>query len=494
MTSNKLLRTLKYLIQPGNLFWIAVLASWFTAETVWQVHYLLGGGEEKKFVFYIIIPTLLFISFQLAKTLDNAARISGGEADEPVPFGLFTRIPVRLPFRLLGGFILVGFVAGFVIGLLRLPDGWPRQLLLLLPLFLLTPGIYRIALEEGRFLAIFNVGHWRAAIHDMGGIGRYMQVVVVPLILALATIFLFYFIVRPLLVSEESVKQHMMFSLLASGKVSLPWQLYVASLLEGVIIAFFNSMCGLYWAFFVTPQSGNAARDASVSDFAELAKAIPAKRLAAMQAEPIDPALLAEADVQAMAPQTQIDLSLALVRADRLLKAKQTDEAEAALLPFVANDYDLARHFPAARRLYLFYREQGRTAEQHALQQRLLALLVQRKHDHAYRLLREDLAHLDPATLPADWIYPLAQTAAQHHEHDLVLHLGKHFARRHPDHPHIVDNYFLAARSLDKQGHSRTALQLLDQLLARYPEHGKTSQIRHTRKLVAQKLDKDQSL
>lgn len=491
MTGNKLLRALKYIIQPGNLFWLALLALWLTGLTIWQIHYLLGGGEEKKFVFYIIIPTLLFLTLQLAKILDNAARITDGEADEPVPFALFTRIPVNLPFRLMGGIMLFAFVAGFIAGMLRIPDIW-RQLLLLLPLAVLTPCIYRIALEEGRFSAVFKGRHWRAAIADMGGITRYGQIIAVQLALAFASIALLYFVVHPLLLNVETLQQHMMLSLFTGGTPSLPWQFYAVHLIDNIMTALLSSFSGVYWAFFVTPQN-DAAHEASASDFAELAKAIPAKRLTAMQAESIDPALLADADTQAMTPEAQIDLSLALAQADRLLKEKQTDEAEAKLLPFVADDRDLASHFPAARRLYQLYREQGRTAEQHALQQRLLALLVQRKHDHAYRLLREELAHLDPATLPADWIYPIAQTAAQHHDHDLVLHLGKHFARRHPDHPHIIDNYFLAARSLDKQGHSGTALQLLDQLLARYPEHGKTSQIRHTRKLIAQKLDKAQS-
>lgn len=492
MTGNKLLRALKYIIQPGNLFWLALLALWLTGLTIWQIHYLLGGGEEKKFVFYIIIPTLLFLTLQLAKILDNAARITGGEADEPVPFALFTRIPVNLPFRLMGGFILVGFVAGFITGTLRVPDIW-RQLLLLLPLAVLTPCIYRIALEEGRFSAVFKGRHWRTAIADMGGITRYGQIIALQLALAFASIALLYFVVHPLLLNVETLQQHMMLSLFTGGTPSLPWQFYAAHLIDNIMTALLSSFSGVYWAFFVPPQSDNAARDASLSDFGELARLIPAERLAAIRAEPIDPVLLADADMQGMTPEAQIDLSFALVYADSQLAAGNADNAETVLLPFVADDRDLASHFPAARRLYQLYREQGRTAEQHALQQRLLALLVLRKHDHAYRLLREDLAHLDPATLPADWIYPITQTAAQHHDHDLVLHLGKHFARRHPDHPHIIDNYFLVARSLDKQGHSGTALQLLDQLLARYPEHGKTSQIRHTRKLIAQKLDKAQS-
>ncbi|MDO5090489.1 MAG: tetratricopeptide repeat protein [Cardiobacteriaceae bacterium] len=484
------LRALKYIIQPGNLFWLALLALWLTGMSVWQVHYVIDGGKAENFLLRNSVPTLVFMSLQLAKTLDNAARITGGEADEPVPFGLFTRIPVSLPFRLMGGFMLVAFVVGVIASALRVPDGW-RQFLFVLPIAVLTPGIYRIALEEGRFAALFKGRHWRAAIADMGGIKRYIQIIAVQLVLAFASVALFRFVVHPLLLNEESLKQQMMLSLLASGKISLPWQFYTAHLIDNVMSALLTSFSGVYWAFFVAPKHDTAAHDAS--DFGELAKLIPAERLAAMQAEPIDPVLLADADMQGMTLEAQIDLSFALVYADSQLAAGNTDNAETTLLPFVADGCDLANHFPAARRLYQLYREQGRTREQHALQQRLLALLVQRKHDPAYRLLRDDLAQIDPATLPADWIFPLAQSAAQHQDHDLVLHLGKQFARRHPEHPHIVDNYFLAARSLDKQGQSQTALQLLDQLLSRYPEHAKTSQIRHTRKLVAAKVENSQN-
>ena len=89
--------------------------------------------------------------------------------------------------------------------------------------------------------------------------------------------------------------------------------------------------------------------------------------------------------------------------------------------------------------------------------------------------------------LPADWILPLAQTAAGKQHYDTVLKLTRGFAKHHPGHPHIVENYFLSARALAKKGERDKAQQLLQQLLARYPDHAKAIQIRRTLELMQQR-------
>ena len=50
-----------------------------------------------------------------------------------------------------------------------------------------------------------------------------------------------------------------------------------------------------------------------------------------------------------------------------------------------------------------------------------------------------------------------------------------------------MDNYFLAARALSKKGEVLKAQQLLQQLLKRYPEHEKATQIRRTIELLQQR-------
>ena len=66
----------------------------------------------------------------------------------------------------------------------------------------------------------------------------------------------------------------------------------------------------------------------------------------------------------------------------------------------------------------------------------------------------------------------------------MVLALTRQFAKNHPNHAQLIDIYILAARALAKSGAADKAQQLLQQLLARYPDHTKTAQIRHTLNLL----------
>ena len=68
-----------------------------------------------------------------------------------------------------------------------------------------------------------------------------------------------------------------------------------------------------------------------------------------------------------------------------------------------------------------------------------------------------------------------------------MLAITRQFAKNHPDHPQLIDNYILAARALAKIGGQDKAQQLLQQMLARFPDHAKAAQIRHTLKLLQEK-------
>lgn len=90
---------------------------------------------------------------------------------------------------------------------------------------------------------------------------------------------------------------------------------------------------------------------------------------------------------------------------------------------------------------------------------------------HCYDLIQPELERINPAELPADIIRPLAQQAAKQQQYLTVLALTRNFAKNHPEHPHLADNYYLAALALAHNGQTDKALPILQQLLARYPDH-----------------------
>jgi len=96
-----------------------------------------------------------------------------------------------------------------------------------------------------------------------------------------------------------------------------------------------------------------------------------------------------------------------------------------------------------------------------------------------HRLIAAELASLDPADIPVNHILPLVQLAAKAQEHRSVINLTRNFGKAHPDHPHLVENYYHAARALAKLGATDKATALLTQLLTRYPGHPKAAHIRY---------------
>ena len=285
-----------------------------------------------------------------------------------------------------------------------------------------------------------------------------------------------------------------------SGKstISVPGTMYIYYLLIGLVLmtlAFFNQH--LYASAFPREDSDdpesfsygmNAAEMESISaalaghgvtpPTAEDKSAAPA---AAAEAAP-DFSLLADADTSGMDIGTQKTFVLALARADTLLGSNKIDAGLALLAPYADEAHDAAAYFPAYRRLYEHYAIHRRYDTLQTLEQRLTEAATQ-GNERCYLVVRkavENIALDDPARLPADWIQPLARMAVEHHDYDIVLALTRNFAQRHPGHKHILDNYYCAARALDKKGERERALHLLQQLIAHYPDHPKTAQVRRT--------------
>ena len=191
---------------------------------------------------------------------------------------------------------------------------------------------------------------------------------------------------------------------------------------------------------------------------------------------PPDCSLLADADTSDMNPETQKTFAAVLARADVLLGSNRIDAGLALLAPYADEAHDAAAYFPAYRRIYAL-------APQYALLQRLITAAAC-GHQPSFDFIRPELARINPADLPADEIYPLALYAARQRQHQTVLVLTRQFAKHHPNHPQLIDNYLLAARALAKTGHADKAQQMLTQMLARFGEHEKAGQIRATLKLL----------
>ena len=191
---------------------------------------------------------------------------------------------------------------------------------------------------------------------------------------------------------------------------------------------------------------------------------------------PPDCSLLADADTSKMNLETQKTFAAVLTRADALLGSNRIDAGLALLAPYADEAHDAAAYFPAYRRIYAL-------APQYALLQRLITAAAC-GHQPSFDFIRPELARINPADLPADEIYPLALYAARQRQHQTVLVLTRQFAKHHPNHPQLIDNYLLAARALAKTGHADKAQQMLTQMLARFGAHEKAGQIRATLKLL----------
>ena len=186
---------------------------------------------------------------------------------------------------------------------------------------------------------------------------------------------------------------------------------------------------------------------------------------------PADLSLLQDADTSGMGMYTQQAFARALAEADTHIRSGAPDKAIPILAAWTTARHDIAAYFPAYARLYPL-------DPQPALRSRLLEAAA-RGNSKSYHLIAAELASLDPADIPVNHILPLVQLAAKAQEHRSVINLTRNFGKAHPEHPHLVENYYHAARALAKLGATDKATALLTQLLTRYPEHPKAAHIRY---------------
>ena len=172
-------------------------------------------------------------------------------------------------------------------------------------------------------------------------------------------------------------------------------------------------------------------------------------------------------DSDAPAPQ---GFAARLRQAEAHIQAGDIAAACALLSPYTDAQHDPAIYHPAYRLLYPI-------APSDALRTRLINAAISGSSE-SYDIIAADLARLDPAQLPPGHILPLIKQAYIGRDYASVLNLTRNFAKNHPTHPHLVENYYLAALALAKSGAADKALSLLQQLHTRYPDHPQAEQIR----------------
>lgn len=104
-----------------------------------------------------------------------------------------------------------------------------------------------------------------------------------------------------------------------------------------------------------------------------------------------------------------------------------------------------------------------------------VSILIHGIEDESRALaVAEECLELDRSFQPANLedIRKLARLAFDRGQHKLVLRLTSGFGKQHKQHPHVVDNYLLAARSMVAyKGQREQALKIVQKLRRRYPDH-----------------------
>ena len=491
-----MLRALRFTVKFGNLIYILITGLFVAIgfDVFYKQQFMQGLGKTyafsmKAFLFFLAIAFIIFF----CKILDNAARLRSGMEDEFVPITPTSITPLLRSIHLALAFVSLAYLIFFIPRVIYISLAVFITLLVIvaLLLFILAPAMLLATITEGNTKAAFSSQRLGEAISEIDT-GRYFAMTAIAFAMFAAYILTDYFLIVPAIqrtIMGDLIQQFI------SGKdeqsLTLPTIVHIYSLMTGLIfmtVAFFTHH--FYACCFPREDSDdpesfsygmNAAEMESIS--AALAghgvtpPAAEDKSAAPAAVEPLpDFSLLADADTSGMGIETQKAFALALARADALLGSNKIDAGLALLAPYADGAHDAAAYFPAYRRIYALKPE-------YELLQRLAEAAA---HGHApsFDLIRPELERIDPTTLPADLIYPLAQFAARQQHYPVVLTLTRGFAQHHPDHPQLIDNYLLAARALAKTGHAERAQQLLTQMLTRFASHEKAGQIRATLKLL----------
>jgi len=466
---DKLLRAIRYLFKGGNLLYWGILAvvlcingfhDYQQAEIANKIFADAGVSPDCSITDPKCFDAMLDVSkatsgnigffllqmaagFLLAcKMFDGIMRISEGLEEEPVPYAPVTLVPFLTPLKYLVGMIIIG-IALLPLWLLGGPHAWLFPFLFVTWLF--APAMIMNLIGNDSIGSMVSPGGWVQVIRNMG-IGNYLSILLFPLITLIGIGFILGFIVG-----------------IIAGITHSPMLLVF---MIAVIQAFATALTYLYIGYFM--------REKESQDLSEAEQRV-----------------LYEADTYRMDEEEKKQFAQDLLAVDVLMQEGGFTEAEALLLNYTSAYRDIGQYFPAYRALYEFYQVHHRHAELPALEQRLIEAAVH-GNERCYLCVRkavENIALDDIARLPADWIKPLARMAGEHHDYNAVLALTRNFAQRHKGHKDILENYYFAARALDKTGNRDQALHLLAQLISHYPDHPKTAQIRHSYELLQKQAD-----
>ena len=481
-------RALRFTFKSGNLIYIVGIAVILSISMNINASHMLEQAVTRQ----ELTPSLFAMLVQMVagvilicKVLDNTGRLRLGLDNEEISLNPVSVVSLSLPLRYTGIIMLFGFVTGIIAAILG--NIISNQIVFgafIIVLFPLTPAMLLAMLETETAGAAFSSRPLAHAISEIGTVNY-----IVALLIAGITFLIWWGVTHFWL--EPALQQNLVGNLLEqafSGKksFSLPMVFYIYSFISSLsimLLAFFNHH--FYATFF--PREGEddeygmdiSDREGITATLAEhgVSAAPQAEKKAA---EPLpDFSLLTDADTSNMGIETQKAFALALARADALLTSNKIDAGLALLAPFADENHDAAAYFPAYQRIYAL-------KPQYDQLYRLIAAAA-RGHQPSFDLIRPELERIDPATLPADSVLPLAQFAARQQHYKTVLAITRQFAKNHPEHPQLIDNYILAARALAKIGAVDKAQQLLQQMLTRFPDHAKAAQIRHTLKLLQEK-------
>ena len=482
-------RALRFTFKSGNLIYIVGIAVILSISMNINASHMLEQAVTRQ----ELTPSLFAMLVQMVagvilicKVLDNTGRLRLGLDNEEISLNPVSVVSLSLPLRYTGIIMLFGFVTGIIAAILG--NIISNQIVFgafIIVLFFLTPAMLLAMLETETAGAAFSSRPLAHAISEIGTVNY-----IVALLIAGITFLIWWGVTHFWL--GPALQQNLVGNLLEqafSGKksFSLPMVFYIYSFISSLsimLLAFFNHH--FYATFFPREDDEDGEYGMDISDREGITATLAEHGVSAAPqaekkaAEPLpDFSLLTDADTSNLGIETQKAFALALARADALLTSNKIDAGLALLAPFADENHDAAAYFPAYQRIYAL-------KPQYDQLHRLIAAAA-RGHQPSFDLIRPELESIDPATLPADSVLPLAQFAARQQHYKTVLAITRQFAKNHPEHPQLIDNYILAARALAKIGAVDKAQQLLQQMLTRFPDHAKAAQIRHTLKLLQEK-------
>lgn len=449
------LSSIIYTCKPGNIAYITLIGTTIGLSVVWGLIHTSYYGVllRPQLLTFVAIP--LFLS----KITDNSARICRGMKQDPVPLSPFATVDSKSLAKKLFFILLLFYLLPIFV---RIPLPIFAIFFFGIPLIahFVLPALICNLVHYGAFEA----SRLRETIADIGT-GRYIAMTIIGLLLtSSAFLFIALNIDESAGISETHGYYH--------GNPSYPF--FIGSALLLTVIAAIN---GHFFAFLYPPvpeDDDDGIIDAdSILHLTDLGmtggKPLPAA--SSHQTPPADLTLLQDADTSGMDMDTQQAFARALAEADAHIRSGAPDKAIPILGAWTTARHSIAAYFPAYARLYPL-------DPQPALRSRLIDAAA-RGSSKSYRLIAAELASLDPADIPVNHILPLVQLAAKAQEHRSVINLTRNFGKAHPEHPHLVENYYHAARALAKLGATDKATALLSQLLTRYPEHPKAPHIRY---------------